>query len=106
MLCLAEPRDWLVMTAGCSLQPIRVAFGSFKGSGSRGLGCPSGAGAGVPRAERWVGRVRAADCVLHLSQGFEGKSRKQHGNAVSSPPRPDPVKMPPSNGLKVNRKQK
>lgn len=100
MLCLAEPRDWLVMTAGCALQPISVAFGSFKGSGSRGLGCPSGA------AREVGGRVRAANCVLHLLHGFEGKSRKQQGNAVSSPPSPDPVKMPPSNGLKVNRKQK
>lgn len=88
--CSAEPQDWLALTVAHELQPISVAFGSFKCSGAGGgLGCPSGAGA-------WSQEVGGAGKIQPAGSStvcdFEGRWRKQHGNVISSPRVPQPVK--------------
>lgn len=98
--CSAEPQDWLALTVAHELQPISVAFGSFKCSGAGGgLGCPSGAGAwrrevgGAGKSGKFQPAGSSIVC------DFEGRWRKQHGNVISSPRVPQPVKKktPPSN---------
>lgn len=93
--CSAETQDWLALTVAHELQPISVASGSFKCSGAGaggGLGCPSGAGAwsrevcGAGKS----GKFQAAGSSIVCD--FEGRWRKQHGNVISSPRVPQPVK--------------
>lgn len=81
------------MTVNHELQPISLPFGFFKCSGARGgLGCSSGAGS-RSREVGGAGQSRkfqpARSCKVH---DFEGRPRKQHGNVISSPPSPEPVK--------------